>query len=83
MRVTRDLPRAGRDKQTRMLPPELNRVCMDEGDSYGVHPKICNLEMVPNLRRSNSGFCKSKRKAHFATGNNEKASLDCAKVRGG
>lgn len=65
-----------------MLPPELNGVCPDEGDSYVVHPKICDLKMVPNLRRSNSGFCKSKRKAHFATGNNEKASLDNAKVRG-
>ncbi|EMP42661.1 Transient receptor potential cation channel subfamily M member 2 [Chelonia mydas] len=62
-----------------MLPPELNGVCPDEGDSYVVHPKICDLKMVPNLRRSNNGFCKSKRKAHFATGNNEKASLDNAK----
>ncbi|XP_053896501.1 transient receptor potential cation channel subfamily M member 2 isoform X3 [Malaclemys terrapin pileata] len=58
-----------------MLPPELNGVCPDEGDSYVVHSKICDLEMVPNLRRSNSGFCKSKRKAHFATGNNEKENL--------
>uniref|UniRef100_A0A8C8SFY4 Transient receptor potential cation channel subfamily M member 2 n=1 Tax=Pelusios castaneus TaxID=367368 RepID=A0A8C8SFY4_9SAUR len=58
-----------------MLPPELNGVCTEEGDSYVVHPKICDLEMVPNLRRSNSGFCKSKRKAHFAPGNNEKENL--------
>ncbi|XP_032628358.1 transient receptor potential cation channel subfamily M member 2 isoform X3 [Chelonoidis abingdonii] len=61
--------------QTRMQRPELNEVCPDEGDSYVVHPKICDLEMVPNLRHSNSGFCKSKRKAHFATGNNEKENL--------
>ncbi|XP_074859743.1 transient receptor potential cation channel subfamily M member 2 [Carettochelys insculpta] len=58
-----------------MLPLELNGVCPDEDDSYGVQPKICDLEMVPNLRHSNSGFCKSKRKAGFAAGSNDKENL--------
>ncbi|XP_075793431.1 transient receptor potential cation channel subfamily M member 2 isoform X5 [Pelodiscus sinensis] len=58
-----------------MLPLELNGVFPEEEDGYMVHPKSCDLEMVPNLRHNNRGFCKSRRKARFATDNNEKENL--------
>ncbi|XP_062832545.1 transient receptor potential cation channel subfamily M member 2 isoform X1 [Anolis carolinensis] len=67
---------AGPGKRIRTLPTELNKVCPEEGDSYSVYPKsYYDLDVVSNLRRSNSAFSKSKKRAHFTPGVNEKENL--------
>ncbi|KAH0623928.1 hypothetical protein JD844_007134 [Phrynosoma platyrhinos] len=66
---------AGSGRRIRTLPTELNKVCPDEGDGYSVYPRsYYDLDVVTNLRRSNSAFSKSKRRARFTPGTNEKAS---------
>lgn len=58
-----------------MLPSELNKVCPERGDDPATHPrKMSDFEVVPNLQQSSSSVSKSRRKAHFPAGSNEKAS---------
>uniref|UniRef100_A0A6J0T728 Transient receptor potential cation channel subfamily M member 2 isoform X2 n=2 Tax=Pogona vitticeps TaxID=103695 RepID=A0A6J0T728_9SAUR len=67
---------AGPGRRIRTLPTELNKVCPDEGDGYPVYSRnYYDLDMVPNLRRSNSAFSKGKRRAHFTPSTNEKENL--------
>lgn len=66
---------AGPGRRIKTVTSELNKVCPDEGDGYSVYPKsYYDLDVVPNLRRSNSTFSKNKRRAHFTLSTNEKAS---------
>lgn len=37
-------------------------------------PRTSDFEVLPNLQQSSSSVSKSRRKAHFPTGGNEKAS---------
>ncbi|XP_077786135.1 transient receptor potential cation channel subfamily M member 2 isoform X6 [Podarcis muralis] len=67
---------AGPGRRIRTLPTDLNKVCPDEGDGYPVYPRsYYDLDVVPNLRRSNSAFSKNKKRAHFNSGANEKENL--------
>ncbi|XP_048362343.1 transient receptor potential cation channel subfamily M member 2 isoform X1 [Sphaerodactylus townsendi] len=67
---------AGPGKRIKTVTSELNKVCPDEGDGYSVYPKsYYDLDVVPNLRRSNSTFSKSKRRTHFTLSTNEKENL--------
>ncbi|XP_028925185.1 transient receptor potential cation channel subfamily M member 2 isoform X2 [Ornithorhynchus anatinus] len=53
----------------------LKKACPEDGDGYVLQPKkVSDLEMVPNLRRSNSGLFKSKR-SQFTFGSNEKENV--------
>lgn len=66
---------AVRGRRTKVLPSELNKVCPERGDDPPTHPrKMSDFEVVPNLQRSSSSVSKSRRKAHFPTGSNEKVS---------
>ncbi|XP_060098023.1 transient receptor potential cation channel subfamily M member 2 isoform X3 [Heteronotia binoei] len=66
---------AGPGRRIKTLTSELNKVCPDE-DGYSVYPKsYYDLDVVPNLRRSNSTFSKSKRRTHFTLSTNEKENL--------
>lgn len=71
----RNIAMAGPGRRIRTLPTDLNKVCPDEGDGYPVYPRsYYDLDVVPNLRRSNSAFSKNKKRAHFNSGANEKVS---------
>lgn len=70
-------------RHSKVLPSELNKVCPEREDSSSVHPmKMSDFEVVPNLQQSSSSISRSRRKAHFPSGNNEKAS-SAAAGRGG
>uniref|UniRef100_A0A670JDG5 Transient receptor potential cation channel subfamily M member 2 n=1 Tax=Podarcis muralis TaxID=64176 RepID=A0A670JDG5_PODMU len=50
--------------------------CFQNADGYPVYPRsYYDLDVVPNLRRSNSAFSKNKKRAHFNSGANEKENL--------
>ncbi|KAM7106683.1 transient receptor potential cation channel subfamily M member 2 isoform 7-T7 [Ciconia maguari] len=67
---------AVRGRCTKVLPSELNKVCPERGDDPTMHPrKMSDFEVVPNLQQSSSSVSKSRRKAHFPTGSNEKENL--------
>ncbi|XP_075363846.1 transient receptor potential cation channel subfamily M member 2 isoform X4 [Mycteria americana] len=67
---------AVRGRCTKVLPSELNKVCPQRGDDPTMHPrKMSDFEVVPNLQQSSSSVSKSRRKAHFPTGSNEKENL--------
>lgn len=66
---------AVRGRRTKVLPSELNKVCPVRGDNPTTHPrKMSDFEVVPNLQQSSSSVSKTRRKAHFPMGSNEKAS---------
>ncbi|NWX25909.1 TRPM2 protein, partial [Notiomystis cincta] len=66
---------SARGRCAKVLPSELNKVCPERGDDPATHPrKMSDFEVVPNLQQSSSSVSKSRRKAHFPTGSNEKAS---------
>lgn len=73
---------AVRGQRTKVLPSELNKVCPERGDNMATHPRTSDFEVVPNLQ-SSSSVSKSRRKAHFPTGSNEKASSGGAGRGGG
>lgn len=74
---------AMRGRCAKVLPSELNKVCPERGGNPATHPgKMSDFEVVPNLRQSSSSVSKSRRKAHFPTSSNEKASPEGA-GRGG
>uniref|UniRef100_A0A8B9TIK5 Transient receptor potential cation channel subfamily M member 2 n=1 Tax=Anas platyrhynchos TaxID=8839 RepID=A0A8B9TIK5_ANAPL len=63
-------------RHSKVLPSELNKVCPEREDSSSVHPmKMSDFEVVPNLQQSSSSISRSRRKAHFPSGNNEKENL--------
>lgn len=65
---------SARSRCAKVLPSELNKVCPERGDDPATHPsKMSDFEVVPNLQQSSSSVSKSRRKAHFPTGSNEKA----------
>ncbi|NWH41682.1 TRPM2 protein, partial [Chloropsis hardwickii] len=65
---------SARGRCARVLPSDLNKVCPERGDDPATHPrKMSDFEVVPNLQQSSSSVSKSRRKAHFPTGSNEKA----------
>nr|XP_021142078.1 transient receptor potential cation channel subfamily M member 2 isoform X3 [Columba livia] len=67
---------AMRGQSSKVLPSELNKVCPEKGDNPAAYPrKMSDFEVVPNLQQSSSSVCKSRRKAHFPTGSNEKENL--------
>ncbi|XP_076197969.1 transient receptor potential cation channel subfamily M member 2 isoform X2 [Aptenodytes patagonicus] len=67
---------AMRGQHTKVLPSELNKVCPERRDDLTTHPrKMSDFEVVPNLQQSSSSVSKSRRKAHFPTGSNEKENL--------
>ena len=62
-------------RRSKVLPSELNKVCPERGDDPATQPrKMSDFEVVPNLQQSTSSVSKSRRKAHFPTSSNEKAS---------
>lgn len=66
---------AARGRRTKVLPSEVIKVCPERGDDPTTHPKkMSDFEVVPNLQQSSSSVSKSRRKAHFPAGSNEKAS---------
>lgn len=72
-----------RGRSSKVLPSELNKVCPEKGDNPAAYPrKMSDFEVVPNLQQSSSSVCKSRRKAHFPTGSNEKASSGDARGKG-
>ncbi|XP_014725883.1 PREDICTED: transient receptor potential cation channel subfamily M member 2 isoform X4 [Sturnus vulgaris] len=67
---------SARGRCAKVLPSELNKVCPERGDDPATHPrKMSDFEVVPNLQQSSSSVSKSRRKAHFPTGSNEKENL--------
>ncbi|NXV22823.1 TRPM2 protein, partial [Cepphus grylle] len=67
---------AVRGRRTKVLPSELNKVCPERGDDPATCPKkMSDFEVVPNLQQSSSSVSKSRRKAHFPAGSNEKENL--------
>ncbi|PKU43133.1 transient receptor potential cation channel subfamily m member 2 [Limosa lapponica baueri] len=67
---------AVRGRRTKVLPSELNKVCPERADDPATHPrKMSDFEVVPNLQQSSSSVSKSRRKAHFPAGSNEKENL--------
>lgn len=66
---------SARGRCAKVLPSELNKVCPERGDDPATHPrKMSDFEVVPNLQQSSSSVSRSRRKAHFPSGSNEKAS---------
>lgn len=64
-----------RGRCTKVLPSKLNKVRSERGDDPATHPrKMSDFEVVPNLQQSSSSVSKSRRKAHFPSSSNEKAS---------
>uniref|UniRef100_A0A8C5JTP5 Transient receptor potential cation channel subfamily M member 2 n=1 Tax=Junco hyemalis TaxID=40217 RepID=A0A8C5JTP5_JUNHY len=67
---------SARGRCARVLPSELNKVCPERGDEPATHPsKMSDFEVVPNLQQSSSSVSRSRRKAHFPAGSNEKENL--------
>lgn len=66
---------AVRGRRSKVLPSELNKVCPERGDDPATHSRtMSDFEVVPNLQQSSSSVSRSRRKAHFPGGSNEKAS---------
>uniref|UniRef100_A0A8C3RGC1 Transient receptor potential cation channel subfamily M member 2 n=1 Tax=Cyanoderma ruficeps TaxID=181631 RepID=A0A8C3RGC1_9PASS len=67
---------SARGRGAKVLPSELNKVCPERGDDPATHPrKMSDFEVVPNLQQSSSSVSRSRRKAHFPSGSNEKENL--------
>uniref|UniRef100_A0A8U8BSN4 Transient receptor potential cation channel subfamily M member 2 n=1 Tax=Geospiza parvula TaxID=87175 RepID=A0A8U8BSN4_GEOPR len=67
---------SARGRCARVLPSDVNKVCPERGDEPATHPsKMSDFEVVPNLQQSSSSVSRSRRKAHFPAGSNEKENL--------
>ncbi|XP_064021101.1 transient receptor potential cation channel subfamily M member 2 isoform X5 [Pogoniulus pusillus] len=67
---------AVRGRRSKVLPSELNKVCPERGDDPATHSRtMSDFEVVPNLQQSSSSVSRSRRKAHFPGGSNEKENL--------